>query len=87
MEQLYKAIVWPLYKKYSHPIEAFKQSLESPAALGALDCSDRIKQILQTEILRRLSPLNLKIKTEIELTCPGYEGIVAIRKALLAGQA
>ncbi|CAG8506101.1 7614_t:CDS:2 [Diversispora eburnea] len=67
LEDLYKLIGWPLYRKYGHAYEAFKLAI--------------------TNIKRRLTPQPIKIRADLEVTCYGYEGIDAIKKALKAGEA
>ncbi len=38
-------------------------------------------------IRRRLAPQPVKIRSDVEVTCFSYEGIDAIKEALLAGEA
>lgn len=45
-----------------------------------------VKDKLQSEIKRRLTPQALKIRADFEITCFAYEGIDAIKEALRAGQ-
>ena len=42
---------------------------------------------LMSNISRRLTPQPVKIRSDIEVTCFGYEGIDAIKAALKAGEA
>jgi translation initiation factor 2 subunit 1 len=46
-----------------------------------------IKKELVKNIRQRLNPQPIKIRADIECTCFGYEGIDAIKTALLAGEA
>jgi translation initiation factor 2 subunit 1 len=89
LEELYKQIGWPLYRKYGHAYDAFK------LALSEEDCQDdpfqeleipqEIKDELKAYIRRRLAPQPVKIRADIEVSCFAYEGIDAIREALYAG--
>lgn len=52
-----------------------------------LDLDEDTKQVLLTYIKRRLAPQPVKIRADMEVTCFSYEGIDAIKEALLAGEA
>jgi len=99
MDYLLEKIVWPLQKQYKHHhvLEAFQNSLYD---FGEVfdpcfkNCTDKdpesvaaIKQKLESEIRRRLSPQPVKIMAEFEVTCFEVEGIEGIKAALLAGEA
>ncbi|KAF0437822.1 translation initiation factor eIF2 alpha subunit [Gigaspora margarita] len=88
LEDLYKQIGWPLYKKYGHAYEAFKLAITEPEKIfEGLEISKEIHDELLNNIKRRLTPQPNKIRTDIEVTCFGYDGIDAIRSALRAGEA
>jgi translation initiation factor 2 subunit 1 len=63
----------------------------TPAVLGDpfadIDVPQDLKDEIKTYILRRLAPQPVKIRSDIEVSCFTYEGIDAIRDALLAGMA
>lgn len=61
-------------------------SSEPESVLGSLDISEEIKNDLLAAIKRRLTPQAMRIRADIEVTCYGYEGIDAIKQALLAGE-
>jgi hypothetical protein len=52
-----------------------------------LDMPERIKAELTINIRRKLTPQPVKIRADIDCSCFGYEGIDAVKKALLAGEA
>ncbi|KAG9298018.1 hypothetical protein G9A89_018846 [Geosiphon pyriformis] len=88
LEDLYKEIAWPLYKKYGHAYEAFKLAITEPEKVfEGLDVTPEIMSELLNNIKRRLTPQPIKIRADIEVTCFGYEGIDAIKAALKAGEA
>ncbi|CAG8530483.1 15376_t:CDS:2 [Cetraspora pellucida] len=88
LENLYKQIGWPLYKKYGHAYEAFKLAITEPEKIfEGIDISKEISDELLNNIKRRLTPQPNKIRADIEVTCFGYDGIDAIRSALRAGEA
>ncbi|CAG8538145.1 9264_t:CDS:2 [Ambispora gerdemannii] len=88
LEDLYKVIAWPLYKKYGHAYEAFKLAITDPELVfEGLEIKPETMSELLNNIRRRLTPQPIKIRADIEVTCFGYEGIDAIKTALKAGEA
>lgn len=91
MEELYRQTAWPLYAKYGHAYEAFRLAITDPDTIfneettPGLDAS--LKQVLRDDIAKRLTPTAIKIRADVEVTCFHYEGINAIKGALLKGQA
>jgi len=89
MMVLLEKIVWPLQKQYKnhHALEAFHNSLHDfNKVFGELDIDDKIKEKLESEVKRRLSPQPVKIRADFELTCFDVEGIEGIKAALFAGE-
>ncbi|CAG8533521.1 1538_t:CDS:2 [Paraglomus occultum] len=88
LEELYKQVGWPLYKKYGHAYEAFKLAITEPEKVFEdTEISKEVMDELLANIKRRLTPLPIKIRADLEVTCFGYEGIDAIKIALKAGEA
>jgi translation initiation factor 2 subunit 1 len=88
LEELHTRITWPLYVKYGHAYDAFKTALSDKVdVFEGLDVDERTKGLILENVRRRLTPQPVKVRADIELTCFTYEGIEAIRAALLAGQA
>jgi len=92
LEELYQKIGWPLYKKYGHAYDAFKLALTEGENIGVKDPFEELEGIpdeivteLKLYIRRRLAPKPVKIRSDIEVSCFTYEGIDAIREALIAG--
>jgi len=90
LETLCKNIAWPLYAKYGHAYEAFKQfnndgvdiftGLELPAGKA-----EEIKECVKTQIGRRLLSQVVHLRAKIEVSCFEYEGIDAVKESLLSG--
>lgn len=88
LEDLYVKVGWPLYKKFGHAYDAFKQALTEPdKVFGGLDASPDVLEELRQNIHRRLAPQAVKIRSDIELTCFSYAGIDGIIDALKAAEA
>eukprot|EP00668_Euglena_longa_P038240 GGOE01049234.1.p1 GENE.GGOE01049234.1~~GGOE01049234.1.p1 ORF type:complete len:333 (-),score=139.80 GGOE01049234.1:250-1212(-) len=87
LESLYKAVGWPLYRKYGHAFDAFGGAIADPEkVLGSLGLEDDIKEKLITTIQHRHKAQPFRVRADVEVTCYKYEGIDAIRKALKAGE-
>jgi translation initiation factor 2 subunit 1 len=90
LEAAYSMIAWPLYKHFGHAYDAFKLAItdsEKNIFDGTgVSISSEMKANLLTYVKRRLAPQPVKIRGDIEVTCFTYEGIDAIKKALLAGE-
>ncbi|KAJ3011258.1 hypothetical protein HKX48_006935 [Thoreauomyces humboldtii] len=88
LEDLLERFCWPLYKKYNHAYDAFKIAINDPESVfGGFDMPEDVKKEMISNVRRRLTPLPVKIRADVEVTCFGYEGIDAIKTALLAGEA
>ncbi|TIA88351.1 hypothetical protein E3P99_02631 [Wallemia hederae] len=87
-EQLYSDVAWPLHKKYGHSYDAFKLSISEPDMIfNQLSVSEDVLRELKANISRRLTPQPVKIRSDLEVTCFGYDGIDAIKGALKACEA
>lgn len=87
MESLYIQFAWPMYKKYGHAYDAFKLALSEPDTLFAeFPVDPEVKEVLVSNIKRRLAPQPMKIRADIEVTCFHYDGIDAIKEALKKGE-
>jgi translation initiation factor 2 subunit 1 len=88
IEELYQSIGWPLNKKYGHSIDAFKLSITNPDVWNDVTFpNDVVKEELQSYIGKRLTPQPTKVRSDIEVTCFGYEGIDAVKTALRKAEA
>lgn len=86
LEPLYQAIGWPLARRYGHCYDAFAKAIsDEEEVFGPIECTDKVREILMSQIKRRLSPQAVKVRADFEVTCFAYEGIDAIKAALFAG--
>jgi len=88
LEPLYQSIGWPLAQRYGHAYDAFSKAIsDEDEVFSGIQCADQVKEILMTQIRRRLTPQAVKVRADFEVTCFSYEGIDAIKAALFAGEA
>lgn len=88
LEDLSTKVSWPLYKKYGHAYDAFKLTLQDEEDIFVgLDIDEETKEAMITNIKRRLAPQPSKVRADVEVTCYTYEGIDAVKAALMAGKA
>ncbi|EFA85538.1 eukaryotic translation initiation factor 2 subunit 1 [Heterostelium album PN500] len=85
-KQLYKQFGWALYTKYQHAYDAFRLSISEPAVFEGFDISPDQLKVLMEIISHKLKPQPMKIRADLEMTCFDYEGIDAIKAAVLASQ-
>lgn len=100
LEELYQACAWPLFKKFGHAYDAYKQAItysysyicsaylinRDDKVFEGFSISPPILDELIKTIRRRLTPQPVKIRADIEVTCFHYEGIDSIKAALKAGE-
>jgi translation initiation factor 2 subunit 1 len=86
LEALYETIGWPLYEKYEHALDAFGLAItDDKKVFEDIDITEEVKEELIKVIKTRLSPQPIKIRADFSVTCFEYEGIDAIKAALVAG--
>lgn len=87
LEPLYQSVGWPLAKKYGHAYDAFAKAItDEEEVFAEITMSEQVREILMTQIRRRLSPQAVKVRADFEVTCFSYEGIEAIKASLFAGE-
>lgn len=88
LEDLFEKTAWFFNEKYKSTggaYEAFKHAVAEPTILDECDLDEQTKEILITNINRRMMPQAVKVRSDIEVSCYGYEGIDAIKEALRQG--
>ena len=56
-----------------------------PSILDDCQLDDETKEVLLTNINRRMTPQAVKVRSDVEVACYGYEGIDAVKAALKEG--
>ena len=89
MEALYKVSAWPLYAKFGHAYTAFCACISDPDSIfnasNTPELTDELRGLLLENIAKRMTPTAIKCRADIEVTCFNYEGINAIKGALMKG--
>ena len=97
LEEVYEKIGWPLYEddRYDHPLDAFKEIAKGAYTTNYVspleqlkqskDIDERLEQILESKIIKRIPLKNVKIQAKIEITCIKPSGILSIKEALKYG--
>ena len=89
IEQVYAEVAWPLYRKYGHAYEGFRLSIAQQEEVFSdltLSSPSILPEVIH-QVSRRMTPQQLKLRADIEVTCFAEAGIDAIREALKAGEA
>ncbi|XP_050296296.1 eukaryotic translation initiation factor 2 subunit 1 [Anthonomus grandis grandis] len=89
LEELYQKTAWYFEEKYkknkASAYDFFKQAVADPSILAECNLDDKTKEVLLSNIKRKLTSQAVKIRADIECACYGYEGIDAVKTALRAG--
>ena len=87
MELIYKKMIWPLYKTHEHALEALKEILNgNNTLLDKMKIDQKYKDELMKILKERLAAQPVKIRADFKLTCYTFDGIEAIKEALLSGE-
>eukprot|EP00931_Biecheleriopsis_adriatica_P059876 TRINITY_DN358_c0_g1_i1.p1 TRINITY_DN358_c0_g1~~TRINITY_DN358_c0_g1_i1.p1 ORF type:complete len:352 (-),score=114.98 TRINITY_DN358_c0_g1_i1:86-1090(-) len=87
---------WPLYKKYSDAFEAYKKHINeeinlwdemdfSQPGMDLSHLADKIKEDIEVNLKRRLIQQTVRLRAKVDCSCNEYEGIDAVKEALLEG--
>ncbi|XP_066249295.1 eukaryotic translation initiation factor 2 subunit 1 [Euwallacea similis] len=91
LEELYQKTAWHFEEKYkknkASAYDFFKQAVADPSILAECELDDKTKEVLLSNIKRKLTSQAVKIRADIECACYGYEGIDAVKTALKTGLA
>ena len=87
IDKLYKEITWPLYKKYEHAYDAFKLALNKfDEVFKDIKITEPVKKELMEILRQRMKPKPVNIKSDFIVRCDQFEGIDAIKFALMEGE-
>lgn len=80
------------FRNYLHTLRSFSTIVCScvlhfrePSILDECQLDEKTKEILITNINRRMMPQAVKVRSDIEVSCYSYEGIDAVKEALRQG--
>lgn len=86
LQDLYEQFCWPLYKQWGHAFDAFKLALQEPDKIfGNHLPPGPLRDVVLANIQHRLTPRQVRIRADIELTCFAYDGIDSVKAALKCG--
>jgi len=88
LESLYERTAWRFDQKAgrrSGCFNVFKKALDDPSVFDDCDLVEEEKKKLVEEVVKRMSPQPIKIRSDIEVSCFGYDGVDAVKKALKEG--
>jgi translation initiation factor 2 subunit 1 len=85
VEDLYESFGWELASEYGHLLDAFKKLLTDGSILDKYTMSEDVKEALKKNVAMRLTPQPVKVRSDFEVTCFAYEGIDAVKAALMKG--
>jgi translation initiation factor 2 subunit 1 len=87
---------WPLHKKYYDAFDAYKKHINqeinlwdeidfSQPGMDLSHLADKIKEDIEVNLKRRLIQASIRLRAKVEVSCSEYEGIDAVKDALLEG--
>jgi len=96
VEDLCQKVSWPLHTKFNCAFTAFKQHIDgehniwesvdfSKPGKDISSLADKIKEEIEMHMRRRLIVSTVRLQAKCEVSCSEYEGIDAIKAALLEG--
>lgn len=89
LEELYQKTAWHFDRKNGRPgysaYEAFKLCVQDPSVLEECGLDEKTQKVLLDKIQFKLTPQAVKIRSDIEVSCYGYDGIDAVKDALMEG--
>jgi len=89
LEDLYERTAWYFdrkHKKKAAGYDVFKKAIIDPTVLDECDITPDVKEKLLEDIRKRLTPQAVKIRADVEVSCFAYDGIDAVKSALIEGQ-
>mmetsp|Transcript_48011 Transcript_48011/g.114104 ORF Transcript_48011/g.114104 Transcript_48011/m.114104 type:complete len:332 (-) Transcript_48011:150-1145(-) len=96
VDELCKKVSWPLYKNKREAYDAFRKHVDgeinvwdevdfSQPGEDLSDKAEKLKADIELGLSRRLIQQMLRLRARVEVSCNEYEGIDAVKSALLKG--
>jgi len=89
LEDLYERTAWYFdrkLKKKTASYDIFKKAIIDATVLDECDITAEMRDKLLEDIRKRLTPQPVKIRADIEVSCFAYDGIEAVKAALIEAQ-
>jgi translation initiation factor 2 subunit 1 len=89
LEELYDKTAWYFDRKLRKKAAAydiFKKALTDSTVFDECEIGQEVKDKLIEDIQKKLTPQALKIRADIEVSCFSYDGIEAVKTALVEGK-
>jgi len=86
LQSICERLSWRLYDDFPHAIDGLNAIGRDPSLIDNYDLTDDEKDSLREQLARKNQSVAAKIRADVQLTCFGYEGVVAIRQALAAAR-
>jgi len=84
---LYEKFGWSLYDKYGHAFDAFRLIMsDKEAVFKEIKISPEEQAVLYDSIAKKMAPTPMKLRADFEMTCFTYEGIDALKEALITSR-
>lgn len=84
---LYEKFAWDLYDIYGHAFDAFRLIMnDKESVFKEIKISPKWQEVLYESIARKMAPAPMKLRADFELTCFTYEGIDALKEALISAR-
>ena len=87
LQSLYEKFGWDLYDKYGHAFDAFRLIMsDKEAVFKEIKLTPPEQEILYESIAKKMAPTPMKLRADFEMTCFTYEGIDALKEALITSR-
>ena len=84
VQTCYENFGWDIQDHFEHALDAFKLSLTEPdLVFSKLNITEEEKAALIKNITKKLASAPVKMRTKFNLQCYSYEGIEAIKEAMI----
>jgi len=94
--ELSNKVAWPLYKKYGDAHEALRKHINEEINIWDVvrfgepgedlsDKAEKLKEDIEVSLKRRLITQALRLRAKVDVSCSDFQGIDAIKEALLEG--